>query len=380
MIAELPYYSRSPLDQQCLGHLGLNKGVSMFAPRRRGKTWFVLHELLPAAENHGYQTLYIDLWEREHEPERAIVEALEEAGNKRRYMLASTKFKASIKPPFAEVGAEIEAKPKPEGEDDMLGRLKKSMSNLSTKQPWLIVIDEFQALANTKTPGFIAALRTALQTHPKIKVFLTGSSRRGLANLLASQKSPFLGMAMPVDLPDLDQSFIKNRCDVIRERTGRKIPVAPLLNIFERLLLVPEYLNQIVSIIIVEGLYDVDAAYTRWKQVLAEGVAAKLWESLTEHDMLVLTILAHQPGTAMFSEATRRWIQAQLKGAQINSSNMQGVVRRLNRAGLVQQGETTGAYELANDEMRLFITEVCAHPKTLPPKPKRPSNTRGRMN
>lgn len=360
MIApELPYYPRAPLEQTCLGHLGMNKAISMFAPRRRGKTCFLRNELLPAAENTGYRTVYIDLWRRQDQPELAIVEALEEVGG-RRYQLASAKLKATLKAPFAEAGGEIEAKPRAATSDsDLLGRLKKAMSDLSASHDWLVVIDEFQALAAGKLTAFPAAFRTALQDRPRVKLMLTGSSRRELAQMFSSQRSPFLGMAMPVDLPELDIDFVRDRCAVIAARTGRKVPLKGLMAVFERLMRVPEYLNQVVSIIIVEGIYKPDRAYDRWREGLASGAAAKLWETLPPIERALLLLLAHHPGTPVFAEGTRNWLAKHTK-LSVTLPQVQAAQRRLLRAGTIQAGQGQGAYELGDDEMRLLLAQMPA--------------------
>lgn len=362
-LPELPYFPRSPLDETCLGHLGMNKGVSMFAPRRRGKTSFVVNELLPAAEHHGYRTVYVDLWERQPAPGLAITEALEAIGGKHRYQVASAKVQAKLKAPFLEAGGEVVGKPVPAKPSDLLRRLKTAMAGLSSRHDWLIVIDEFQALAHSPVDGFIAALRTGFQAHPRVKMFLTGSSRRGLSNMLTSQRSPFLGMAMPVDLPELDRTFITARCGDIKNLSGRTMDPDALMAVFERILRVPEYLNQIVSIILVEGRYDAEEAYQRWTSVLGQGEAANLWVTLSELDRKVLTLLAHDPGAKVFTESTRKWLGAQLKGELVSSSRVQGVVKRFTRSGYLQPGQDPGEYELANDELRLFVTQFQPRPR-----------------
>ena len=76
-------FSRTALAQQIL--LGfeerLQVSVTLFAPRRKGKTQFILQDLKPMAEERGFLVAYADLWSMQESPEGAICAALAEALN-----------------------------------------------------------------------------------------------------------------------------------------------------------------------------------------------------------------------------------------------------------------------------------------------------------
>src|SRR5690606_16190436 len=81
-MAALPpvlYYPRPSLTEQVLRVFssGLRQGVTLFAPRRQGKAWFVQNELRPAAYEAGWQAIYIDLWRLRSNPTLGLVRALE---------------------------------------------------------------------------------------------------------------------------------------------------------------------------------------------------------------------------------------------------------------------------------------------------------------
>ena len=106
---DLPYFPRAGLLQDVLRiyESRLKQGVTLFAPRRQGKTSFVKHELIPATRELGWQTLYVDLWKRRSEPELALVEALEamvelrHSGLRRKW--ATKRVKAKAKTPAGDV-------------------------------------------------------------------------------------------------------------------------------------------------------------------------------------------------------------------------------------------------------------------------------------
>jgi hypothetical protein len=53
--------------------------TSIFAPRRTGKTVFLLQDLTPAARKAGYVVAYADLWQIRLNPGMALIRGLEEA-------------------------------------------------------------------------------------------------------------------------------------------------------------------------------------------------------------------------------------------------------------------------------------------------------------
>ena len=59
------HYPRAELAASYLDTLqaGLISSMVLFAPRRKGKTEFVLEDLLPAAEAAGYRTVYCSMWQ-----------------------------------------------------------------------------------------------------------------------------------------------------------------------------------------------------------------------------------------------------------------------------------------------------------------------------
>ena len=351
----LPYFPRAPLEAECLGHIGLGKGVSMFAPRRRGKTCFVENELIPAAENHGYDIIYVDLRKREKSPELAIVETLEAFTDKSAFKVTSAKRKAVARG-RARAGAEVMGSAPP-ATIDLLARLSHAFDRIRPTANVLFVIDEFQALANCSEPGFVAALRTHIQRLQRFKVFFTGSSRREMSNMLSTQGAPFLGMAMPVPLPELDRSFVGDRCALFHERTGRTIDSGAMEVVFKRLGLVPEYLNQVLGLMMVRGIYDPAAGYAAWKDaILEQGEGSKLWSTLSELDQKIILLLNHAPATPMFAKSTLDWLSNCLTCENITTTRIQTALQRLVRNGVLEQTQARGGYEVGHDDLQVFVS------------------------
>lgn len=75
------HYPRSKLAQEVLGNfeLGTLSRGTIFAPRRKGKTEFILRDLLSLARKRARAAVYANLWDDKDNPHRALAIALKEA-------------------------------------------------------------------------------------------------------------------------------------------------------------------------------------------------------------------------------------------------------------------------------------------------------------
>ena len=81
LIYEKWHFSRPKLAQSYLTLLrdGSGDPICLQAPRRLGKTTFLLTEVIPAALKAGYLPVYVDVWQHRSDPMAAINYALQEA-------------------------------------------------------------------------------------------------------------------------------------------------------------------------------------------------------------------------------------------------------------------------------------------------------------
>ncbi len=80
-LTEIWHFHRPVLAKRYLDMLdvGLVTSTTIFAPRRAGKTSFLLKDIAPAAQAAGYTVAYADLWQTKLSPAVAIIRALEKA-------------------------------------------------------------------------------------------------------------------------------------------------------------------------------------------------------------------------------------------------------------------------------------------------------------
>ncbi len=350
---DLPYFPRVGLlrDVMRIYESGLKQGVTLFAPRRQGKTSFAKHELMPAAEELGWQTVYVDLWKRRSAPGLGLVESLEElveqrhSGLRRRWITKQIKAKAKI----PSVGVEATLEPVSlKAENVLENRLDVAFTSLIRGRKTLLILDEVQALAGTRSGDFVAALRTAMQKHQgHLVVFYTGSSREGLNKMFRQRKAPLFASTMAVQLPDLGDDFVEDRRVFLRERS-RKVPTkAALAKAFEYLGRTPEFFNEIILYLILAGDGNLDAAVAAWEKSHASNRVDNDLAPLQPIDRAVLQLLATPGHSSVYSAGSLKAI-SQMMGATkpVTAGKVQTALKRLAKAELVAPTGSTGEYEI----------------------------------
>lgn len=68
------HFPRSHLAQQYMNAFdtGITGALAIFAPRRMGKTEFVLMDLAPEAEARGYRVGYCSFWNLQDNPAKSL--------------------------------------------------------------------------------------------------------------------------------------------------------------------------------------------------------------------------------------------------------------------------------------------------------------------
>ncbi|KZC41127.1 hypothetical protein RHOFW510R12_00685 [Rhodanobacter sp. FW510-R12] len=360
----LPYFPRTGLleDVARVYQSGLKQGITLFAPRRQGKTSFVKHELLPyARETLGWQVIYIDLWARRDAPDLALVEGLEAELERRnsgwRRKLKLAKVKARAKAP----GADVEATMVPvgyEADDTLEGRLARALAAVVNGRPTLLVLDEVQALVGVQRDNFVSAFRTALLAQTgMLFAFYTGSSREGLNRLFRVQKAPLFESAMPLQLPPLGPDFVEDRIEFLSERTAKRVDRTAMLEAFDALGRTPEYLNELVLQLIIANDADVPKALAAWRAAREEAGAYIGLDGLRDLDRAVLALLAQPKHPSIYSADGVEFMSRYLGGREVKTSSVQGSVRKLAKRAMVAPTGRHGDYEIEDPVLLLQLRE-----------------------
>ena len=365
----LPYYPRPTFLAGVLTVLtsGLQQGVTLFAPRRQGKTSFVQNELLPAAEEAGWQAVYLDLWRLRSDPATGLVEGLEaQLSPPPSGLLAKWKLSrvsGSFKPPMTEIKIEAEPDrpPAPVDAQPLLEhRLAAALDALVERaNVTLLVLDEFQALASIARDDFVAAFRTALQKHRgRLLVFYTGSSRAALNAMFRRAKAPLFQSAHSLALPELGHGFVEDRAAFLQQRTGIVVALDALEEAFARLGKSPEFMNWLIVDMMIRGDADVQASMHAWREMQRTEVFDAVLDKVNGIDLGLLIALATPGHPSCFSADGVKLVQALCDDAmKVTPSKVQTSLNRLEKQGLVAPTGNKGEYEIEDRSLLVWLRE-----------------------
>jgi hypothetical protein len=293
---------RPELAQSYLGLLAAQPGrpLALFAPRRVGKTFFLDHDLAPAAERSGILPVYADLWLYRSDPLGAINHTLEEALDKLTVpgssigKLTKTKVKGvNLLGVGLTLGEEPTPRALPEAPELRLDTLATRLLAAHGGNV-LLMLDEAQTLADANA-DLLATLRAVLhRQRERLAAVFTGSSQEGLARLMMNVGAPMYQFAQLVTFPVLGDEYLTQlSAHFSKVHPGKRLDLAELRALFEKIGFKPALLRDIVKTMSAEGMTDVQAGL---KHHVSDTRQTAGWngllQSLAEFDRQMLTALA----------------------------------------------------------------------------------------
>lgn len=284
------------------------------APRRTGKSTFLMDELQPALEALGALVLYVDLWKnKEHDPADLIAFAVANALAREQGAIARAAQAVGLtKVSIHGVEFSLEAVGRQAGATiaDALAELQSEVA-----RPVVFILDEAQhAIRSAGAMTAMFSLKSARDTINKpgvtqLGLVMSGSDRDKLLRLVHGNAAPFMGSSINA-LPLLDSGFtdmIAARLAV--EKPGLVIDNGRLYQAFQRFNHRPEELRRGIDAIAgpfgparhdnFNDLLDLEAE--RYQQEL-HGTYAASYESLTPLQRAVLTrVLSHGAKGQLFT-------------------------------------------------------------------------------
>lgn len=336
------YFPRTEYASKLVSSLqnGITHAFTLFAPRRMGKTEFLLKDIRPLAEQNGFNVLYFSFMDSATPAAdfQAVLSRFAtdiQTGGKAKTLIGSIS-KIDI------MGLGIERQPAAE----TLPRVSELIGRIATdNRPSLLLLDEVQELARIKhTESLIKSLRTGLDIHKdRIKTIFTGSSTNGLRAMFNDNKAPFFHFAHALDFPLLGREFTDFLADIYYQRTTKPLDKETLYRVFEAMNHTPLYMRAAIQDMILNPALDIEqASRARIEQMHENSNYPALWQSLTAMERLILQQIA-QGNSALYSEETRQTIARQTGLQRISASAIQGNVRKLERKDLLSKsGRTWG--------------------------------------
>ena len=344
---------RPALAKSYLGliHAQPGRPLAMFAPRRVGKTYFLDHDLAPAARQAKSLPVYADLWLQKSAPLEAINHALEESlddvtvpGSEVGRLARTTVRKVGALGASVDFGDAPARRPLPSVRLQRPPRLRRpsplpqpsSPVRRRRRKPILLMLDEIQALGEVAGgEKIIATLRAVLHKRRDIlKSVFTGSSQETMVRMLSTAGSPMYQFTQLLDFPVLGDEFLQQLADHFAEvHPGKSLSLEDLRRVFARIGFKPGLMRDLVKSLSAEGLTDVDAGVKRF---LLEDRQVVGWSALLQpHDLferaVLLTIAQGLPPMGRDTLDTLATVQ----GSRPTVAKVRAAIERLRRAGLL---------------------------------------------
>lgn len=366
------HYPRTALAERAFGLLEsrLARALLLFAPRRTGKTEFLLKDLQPLALAKGHRVVYASFWQATLSPLAVLLYEFDRAQRQAHPALRVHEAVVRLVPKLrlsdplfgSPVGAEIDLTQltgPPPGEallylDQLMGRVA------DDRHPTLVLLDEVQELARSKdNEPLVAALRTSLdKRRDGLAAAFTGSSASGLRAMFQSREAPFFHFATPIDLPPLDEGFVDHLRAVFERATRRRLDRAALIEAFAELHRNPYFFRGLLERLMARPdrqLADVLADYR--EQLALELGYPQAWAQLSAIQRALLVRLAAGE-TKPYGAEARAALAGLTGGDAPTTAQVQAAMRTLRRRGLVEAGD--GAWHFADPEFRRWISALPA--------------------
>jgi uncharacterized protein len=323
--------------------------IALFAPRRVGKTFFLDHDLRPAAAKNGMLPVYADLWLHREQPLMAINHALEEALDDetvpagRVGKIAGTPVrKIGALGASLDLGEEPTRRKLPEEPALRMDALVLRLARQSGK-PVLLMLDEIQSLAESSaSESAIAALRAVLQNRKKqVLAVFTGSSQEAMSRMMLSAGGPMYQFAQLLTFPFLDSAYLKMLADHFRKvHPNKALDMAALERLFTHVHYKPALMKDIVKFMSSEGMTDVDIGLQKY---LEDERNVPAWQGVFEHlpplDQAVLFALAH--GIAPMGRDSLAAF-GRITGGNVTIAKVRAALERMQKNGILTKSLTEG--------------------------------------
>jgi hypothetical protein len=354
------HYPRTALADSVLMAFdsGLSHALTMFAPRRMGKTEFLLKDIAPRAEEHDWRVFY-----------HSFMTDGDEAGELFKLSLAefaAGRMRSWLKPLTARVSAELLGVKAELGTQDTARphSLTEIVQALASSGKTILLLDEAQILARqSRNEELLGGLRTGLDINKDtLKVLFTGSSREGLRRMFSEARAPFFHFGTNIELPTLDRGFCAHLAAAYQRSTGRTLDEWLLWQEFEAMGFVPGRLRAVVEAMVLNAnLSLADAVALKAHDMHDDAEYVKVLKALPPLDRLVLQAVLE--GAPLFAEDTRTRMAATLGSAAQTTTSVQSAAERLLRDELITRRER-GTYEISDPGFAQWLKALAASPNS----------------
>lgn len=346
---------------------GGSTALTLFAPRRTGKTQFLVHDLAPAAERRKCTVVYASFWQTADTPVATLTHAIEGAIKTPNFWRRTQNAFASMKPKIRiapmDIGGEVDLghEPKPSDAKDPLLTLDDLIGQLPAtyETPLLLMLDEVQGLAAPEHLAFVAALRTSLdKRRDSVRTIFTGSSMDGLRAMFSNRQAPFFHFGSNIELPPLGEDFVRHVLAAHKAATKREVSLKPAMEFFDQVDRSPFMMRSVLERMALNPDDDFETAAYRVRQELAERQGFPvLWSALNSLAQAVLVEIVRGE-ISLTSKAARARMAEATAEKEVSPGRVSGALRTLGRKNIIHRIEDN--WTLQDPDFGRYITSLFA--------------------
>lgn len=355
------HFPRTSLAKQVLGMFdsGLSTALVFFAPRRMGKTEFLLEDIRPFAETNNYQVFYHSFLDVSRSAEAEFTKSLQYYLQENSVIAQSKKVASNIKTISAGalgIQGSIELHtPSPNTPD-----FREILAKISKQKKLVLLMDEIQALVknNEANLPFITSLRTVLDTNKEnIKVIFTGSSREGLKKMFSTKDAPFFHFGQNLSFPQFGPEFIEHLAKQYHAITQKNIDETTLWNAFEELGKMPQLIRALVERMVLHPELSIAQAKNELLEELVHDRSFEnSWDNFSNLEQLLLLELSAK-NHKIYSAETRNKFSTKLGLESISVSSIQAAIRKLNKNCIIGHAQEHGEYFIDDPNFQDWILQ-----------------------
>ncbi len=344
---------------------GLLQRVSIFAPRKRGKTQFIQYDVIPICHDRGILPIYIDFWLDKNNPQAVFIKSVQLACQRNESFLKKlskrvfpNKVGISASKQSLELGFE-QSKEVPEVS---LLEVFKQLEDLDV--PVLLLLDEVQHLATDKSfETFTAALRSFMVNRgdQKVKGIFTGSSREGLNQLFKNSQAPFYNSNQTLDFSALDKDFVEYELNVFEKVTGGvKLNVEEAMTILIVQNRAPARFVEMLQAMVLNKVHDLREGQALYDNELpdSQGSFITICGALQPLDLTLLKLIAMNQAAGIYTEKGMQKLRlfAENDELAINKAAIKNALNRLKSANHIYS-PSRGKWVVENPEFKDYLLQ-----------------------
>lgn len=333
---------------------GLSTALVFFAPRRMGKTEFLLKDIIPMAGKEDWQVFYHSFLDASRDAQTEFTKSLQHFMQNNSLSKTVGKIK---KIGGSAMGFEGSIELNHQAEPDV--DFKDLLIKIARSSRLILLLDEIQTLVknNEANLPFVTSLRTILDTHKdSIKVIFTGSSREGLRKMFSAKEAPFFHFGQNLSFPQFGPEFTEHLAKQYSVITQKTLNKTILWQAFEKLGKMPQLIRALVERIVLHPDLSIEQAEIELLEELSQDREFdNHWNNFSSLEQWILLEISLK-NSKLYSNETRKKLAKKLGlDEALSVSSIQTIIRKLNKNGIIGHDSEQSEYFIDDPNFQDWI-------------------------